>query len=159
MTTAEQVRTLLRYNEFAIDRNMHGITDAEALVAPKPGGNTVNWILGHIVFHRNPMHALVELEPIWSDEEKARYVRGSANVVEAGPGVHEVEKMLADLAVSTRRLGEVLPGFGEARFDEPSPDGRSTRGEQLVGLCFHETYHTGQLGILRRLLGHPPGLQ
>ena len=159
MTTSEQVRTLLRYTQFAIDKNMHEITDAQALVAPAPAGNSINWVLGHIVFHRNPMHALVELPPVWSDAEKERYVRGSANIVEGGPGVHSVEKMLADLAASTRRLSEALPTMSEARLDEAAPNGKSSRGEQLVGLCFHETYHAGQIGILRRLAGHPPALQ
>jgi hypothetical protein len=35
--------------------NLEGLTDPEALVAPAPGGN---WLVGHILFTRDRMHAL-----------------------------------------------------------------------------------------------------
>ncbi|MBU1676531.1 DinB family protein, partial [bacterium] len=46
----------------------------------------------------------------------------------------------------------------EDRLDEPAPfspgnDETETVGSLLAGLAFHESYHCGQLGLLRRLLG------
>ena len=38
---------------FVLDRNLAGVDHAQSLVAPRPGGNTMNWIVGHVVRTRN----------------------------------------------------------------------------------------------------------
>ena len=38
---------------FALDRNLAGVDHAQSLLAPRPGGNTMNWIVGHVVRTRN----------------------------------------------------------------------------------------------------------
>lgn len=34
---------------FVLERNIATVTNEESLRPPKPGGNTMNWIVGHVV--------------------------------------------------------------------------------------------------------------
>ena len=40
-------------------------------------------------------------------------------------------------------------------LEKPMPDGANTVAGLVRFMCFHESYHIGQLGLLRRLLGKP----
>jgi hypothetical protein len=45
--------------------NLGGLTDLEALVAPPPGGNWVNWQVGHFRFTPGRVHAPGEAGLSW----------------------------------------------------------------------------------------------
>ena len=49
---------------------------------PKPGGNCFNWVLGHVVAHRNAVLAALRRPPISTAEEAAPYARGSRPLAE-----------------------------------------------------------------------------
>ncbi len=58
-----------------------------------------------------------------------------------------------------RRVLEEVPTFPEEILDEPvSPPHTvaSTKFESLLWCAQHEMVHAGQIGLLRRLLGHEP---
>ena len=64
---------------FVLDRNLQDVTNDESLRQPKPGGNTMNWIVGHIVRTRNQALALLGEKPPFEDEDFAAYgASGSA---------------------------------------------------------------------------------
>jgi hypothetical protein len=53
------------------------------------------------------------------------------------------------------RLGPAIVGFTEATGQEMNaPAGDQSVGEKLFVLQFHEAYHAGQTGLLRRIAGH-----
>jgi uncharacterized damage-inducible protein DinB len=58
-----------------------------------------------------------------------------------------------------RQVLRELPGLPEADLDSPPfrphPLARTKR-ECLFWCAQHEMVHAGQIGLLRRLLGHPP---
>src|SRR2546423_4466341 len=57
--------TVYRFTHLSLERNLEGLTDDEALVAPAPGGNCVNWLVGHILVYRDVVHTLLGLAPAW----------------------------------------------------------------------------------------------
>ena len=62
----------------SLGRNLEGITHEESLIAPEPGGNSLNWVLGHLLFHRNLVMKLLGQPPAWDSPQATRYARGSA---------------------------------------------------------------------------------
>ena len=70
---------------------------------------------------------------------------------------------LADIRAALDRVHErvlaELPTFTRFDLDEPVPSTHrlcKTRGEFLEWCPMHEMVHAGQIGLLRRLLGHKP---
>lgn len=151
---APSIESLMQFNELAIDRNLEGITEEESLCHPDTGGNCLNWVLGHIVATRHGALRLLGVEGVWSAAEIDRYRRGSQPVnavVEAKPweelkvGERRTRQMLAEAlkCATPETLGTEVE---EKTFG-------ATIGANLLALQWHEGYHAGQLGVLRRVVG------
>jgi DinB family protein len=144
--------TVYRFTHLALERNLEGLTDSEALVAPAPGGNCVNWLVGHILVTRDRVHALLDLTPAWDTSlpSSEPYRRGSHGRLPDG-----VPTLAALRAARERSQAQVLEGLERVtpgRLAERASE-TMTVAEQLGFLGFHEAYHVGQAGLSRRFLG------
>ncbi|MCZ6792890.1 MAG: DinB family protein [Planctomycetota bacterium] len=141
---------------YCVRKNADGLSNEEGLSAPERGGNSLNWVVGHVLASRNEFFPLVGLEPFWDEERMKLYERGSPNVTDAAAAV-PLEELLRDLGRSQEALQGYLkratPEDLERRLPEPSELLGETVGQALTVLSFHEAYHAGQTGILRRRLG------
>ena len=158
------IEQLYDFTFMVLNRNAEGITHAESLVSPAAGGNCMNWVVGHIVATRVPVLKLADAEPVWTEFESAFYRRGSAPVAgDRAAAALPFERLLTDLAESQARLkaalGRITPEALEAPGFSEVPGGLQPRARQLAIFNFHESYHAGQTGILRRLLGRPGAIQ
>jgi uncharacterized damage-inducible protein DinB len=145
---AESLAKNFGLNHGVIKMNTDGLTHEESLKIPEPGGNSLNWVLGHIIAERNTILGLLGEDPVWSESEAAPYERGTGPTLDAARPLDEI---LADLGRSQERLGKRLGELSDADLTREI-DG-ATLGDRLSFLQFHETYHVGQTGILRRLAG------
>jgi uncharacterized damage-inducible protein DinB len=137
-----------------IARNVDGLTHADSLAPAAGGGNTANWILGHLVNVQNQIMQVVGAPPVWESAqlERARFDHPIRVAAEAIDWDTLVERFYASrnaclnaLAVlSDESLAEKMPG----PFGDPS-----TRAGLLGNLAFHQAYHAGQLGMARRAAG------
>lgn len=140
----------------AINRNLDGITDAESRIKP-PAGNSLNWVLGHIVVYRGTILRMLGEAPVIPDEQAVPYRRGST------PSDADVLQDLATLrgyyADSQQRLLPVLAAVSDDVLAEPVPEPMNrppltgSVGDALLRLSYHESYHGGQIGLLRRIVG------
>ena len=137
--------------------NLEGITHEESLRAPEPGGNSLNWVLGHLLYHRNVVMKLLNQPPVWDPEKAARYARGSAPL---GPGDNPqtLESIRAELDRSQAPLVAALRACTEEELAAPGGKGDPLI-QGLLQLGFHEGYHGGQISMLRRFLGHAGAIQ
>ena len=137
-----------------IGRNVDGLTHADSLAPAAGGGNTANWILGHVVNVQNQVMRIIGAPPVWESEqlERARFdhpIRTAADAIDWDTLVERFnasrDACLAALAaLSDESLAEKMPGpFGDA----------STRAGLLGSLEIHQCYHAGQLGMARRVAG------
>ena len=112
-------------------------------------------MLGHIVATRVNAIQLLNQAPVWDKEIAGVYQRGSEPLRD-GSNAQPLEKIVADLERSQNRLVAGLAAVSEPELSAPSPDKSiaETVGEMLFVLQFHEAYHTGQTGLLRRMAGH-----
>jgi hypothetical protein len=139
---------------FALRRNLDGLSQAESLKALPMGANNVNWIVGHVVRVRNRALALLGRRPLFADGEfsfyePARSASGSPLPLE------ELVRRFGELqSILVDALASVPPDVLGARAPvSPTNNPNETIGSLLASLAFHESYHMGQLGIARRLLG------
>ena len=138
-----------------IKRNVEGLSHADSLAPAAGGGNSANWILGHLTNVQNAVMGIVGAPPVWESEqlERARFdhpIRDAANAIEWDTLVERFnasrESCLAALAsLSDGSLAEKMPDpFG----------GDTTRAGMLGVLAIHQCYHAGQLGMARRAAGY-----
>ena len=139
----------------ALRANVEEITHSDSLFSPLHGGNCINWVLGHIVWGRNRILALLDEEPIWNEKTVARYKTGSKPLTDASEAQH-LEEILSAFDDSQERVTAALRRATNA--DLAAPHKKMTVGQELASLHFHEAYHIGQIGLLRRLLGKPGAL-
>jgi len=152
----ESLAMLFGVNYHVLKVNTNDLTHEDSLLQPSPGGNCLNWVLGHIIALRNRILQLVGEEPIWNDAQTAAYKRGSPPVTDA-TRARRFEEMLADLDRSQALLMEGLARLSPEALS--ASDAEGTLGEKLAMLQFHEAYHAGQVGFLRRLAGKKGAIQ
>jgi len=146
----EALKTLFDLNHRVIGVNARDLSHEESLREPHPGGNCANWVLGHIVYTRGAALNLVGESPVWSGPEAERYKRGSAPIHD-GDHATPYPQLLEALDRSQERLMAGLDRLDDASLGSVAEDG--TLANQLAILQFHEAYHAGQLGVLRRIAG------
>lgn len=153
----ELLTTQLSYTHYVVKKNTDELTHEESLSQPQPGGNCVNWVVGHIIASRNGLLELLGEEPVWPKEQAERYRRGGKPITDGSDAV-SFDRMKKDLDRSQERIMSALEHFDPERLAEPAPwspfgNENETYGSLLAGLAFHEAYHAGQTGVLRRLAG------
>ena len=123
-----------------LHRNVDDISNDEANVQPQPGGNSILWILRHITGTR---------------ERVLRWTGDTSGFTAAG-------ETLADLVAAYDRsqplVAAALARLTDDDLDQkapysPSGNPKETVRTLLTSVSFHEAYHIGQLGILRRVVG------
>lgn len=161
----QMIETLLiqyGFSRYVLKKNTAGLSHEESIIAPREGGNCVNWILGHIIASRNSLLEVLGEGQIWSEEISARYARGSSPIVGAAEAM-PWSRLLTDFEISQDRLVSGFKRLDPQRLVDASQSGAAdseikTLGDSLAIHSFHESYHLGQLGILRRVLGKTDGI-
>ena len=132
--------------------HVEGLTQDDSLVQPPPAGNCLNWVLGHVVATRGQVLGLLGEQPVWTEEQAALYSRGSRGIKQNGSGVMSLDQLVSSLKTSQERLVAGLGRLTSADLAEPFRND-TTLGDRLGFLQFHESYHSGQVALLRRLAG------
>lgn len=149
----------LSLNHWIIGQQLEGITHAESMITPPFRANRLNWVVGHLVEHRDWMLRAVDETTIMPAKEVEMYRRGSEEMQDTDE-VIPLETLIAYLARSKDCLIAKLQQVSLEFLDEKPQIGilmeshkDKTRFERLQGLLWHETYHVGQLEFLRQLAG------
>ena len=87
MTTAAPATAsaieVFRHQAYIVDKvlqvNVKDLTHEESLIQPHPGGNCLNWVVGHLVCIYGEILPLLGQEPVMKEALK-RYARGSAPI-------------------------------------------------------------------------------
>lgn len=142
---------------YLLRANLEGVGHEQSLARPEPAGNCLNWVVGHVVSSRSSFLPLLGQPELWPAERAAAYKRDSDPDTPAGP-ILPIEEILEDLDRTQALLKEGLPSLTPERQREPSPvnpfhQKNETLGGLFTGLAFHEAYHVGQTGLLRRMAG------
>ena len=120
------------------------------------GGNTAHWILGHLATSRRYL-----LRKLGEDLPEAEWEGhfGMNADPQSTDGYPSPADLLEDVKQSgkgiTARLSEMSAGQADEDWGSAFPDGGKTIADGAHFLFFHEAYHVGQLGLIRRICGRP----
>ena len=119
-------------------------------------GHSAVWIVGHLALLRNRVAALVGPAPAAQPWEAA-FGKGTAPA--DVPADLDPKRLVQSFHAAQKAMAgrwEALTAEDLAKpFGRTLPDGSDTVGGALGYLAWHEAYHLGQLGFLRRLAGKP----
>lgn len=139
-----ELLTSYNYNLITIKRNLEGISQEESLITPENGGACINWVLGHLMVSRNDIFEILGLKKIIPEHYEKYYARETNNRVILNP--ENISRLMELIEESQNILIKEL---------ESRKDLDEKQRKELAFFGFHETYHCGQIGILRRVVGKP----
>lgn len=155
--------TQVGYVHYVFNANIEGLTHADSLAQPEPGGNCLNWIVGHLCHSQNNLLAMLGQKPFGSEEMSERYKRGSAPITstdDAQPFEEMVKLFNESQAAVTEGLNAMTSEKLAAKAPfSPTDNPDETVGSLLAGIMFHQAYTIGQTGLSRRLVGKTGAIQ
>ena len=140
---------VLERNFKLIVGNLEGVTHEQSLIPFMAESSHFNWLLGHLTHSRNGILRLLGADAPWSPE------RGEPYGIRSTPGspqdAEPFEQLVAAYTATQPLIEAALQGASEADLEREA--GTSTVGARLEFLVWHESYHSGQTTIYRRLAG------
>lgn len=156
MITIDDFSRMMQMENRIIHDQTKDLTQADTFIQPQPGGNCMNWVLGHAL---DTLITILETlggsSPI-DKKSLARYPHGSEPVLEQGSGVWRLEELLAGFDRVQQAITSQLQTMDDEDFQKEIlwNEKTVTVGWKLLFFFFHFTYHVGQLELLRNLAGH-----
>jgi uncharacterized damage-inducible protein DinB len=124
-------------------RNLSDVSHEESLAKPAEA-NTMHWVARHLVHTRDRFLPALGQRP----------------VLTAPAEMMRIEELVEAWGESQDRLITGLRALTDEKLAEKAPF--HPRGgpigplhEFLITCAFHEAYHVGQLGVIRRVIGKP----
>jgi hypothetical protein len=141
------------------EMNTGDVSHEESLVTPPRGGSCLNQVVGHITRIRNmALGSLGQQSPYLMEEFDPYDDRTSVpfspdNALPFDELRRRFNAMQEPLVRAINGMSSEVMAMKPPRPFTGAPD--ETVGSNLATLVFHETYHVGQTGVLRRVAGKP----
>jgi DinB superfamily len=159
-TAIDQIVFARNYTIWLLDET----PQAEWFRQPAGGVSHVGWQVGHLAYSQYRLALLRMRGPQPQDDGLffPDFLRlfGANSAPDADPTRYPAA---ADVRAVLDRVHEQvlreLPRLQDADLDQPVPHPHRFAKTKLLALqwcALHEMVHAGQIGLLRRLLGHPP---
>ncbi|OFW18159.1 MAG: hypothetical protein A3H97_00850 [Acidobacteria bacterium RIFCSPLOWO2_02_FULL_65_29] len=151
----EPIALIFKLNNDMVARSLAGLNDEECWRQPEGGGNPLLWLVGHATISR--AHLLARLGHTYDHGLGALFDRGARR---SAPSAYPSRAAIEAAWQDTRgRMRDAFATLTDERL-LAAPSGRPLPGATNIAgtiafLAFHESYHVGQMGYLRRMLGHP----
>ncbi len=142
---------------------LNDLTHEDSLIEPRPGGNRLNWVLGHLLWaYNNGLLGLLGQKPVMEESTLTRYARG-APALDPNAAV-DFRQLLTAWNDAVERVDAGLAALTPEVLDRPAPgsptgDPNETVRSLLSTVMFHQAYHVGQTALLRRIAGKPGAIK
>ncbi len=137
-------------NYLATNLNLSGIDEAKSLISTEKSGNSINWILGHIIATRLKIFTQLGVNVETSDFKEETYRQGIEDTEKIEYNSLDYLKNLNKTIQD--RLLDIFNNLTDKQYGRIG-DNNKDLAEELLYKSFHESYHIGQLGILRHSIG------
>jgi uncharacterized damage-inducible protein DinB len=140
-----------------VNMNVDGISQAESLIQPQPAGNCLNWVVGHLLAVYHQVLPILGQVPVIAPSVIQRYNRGSAPMLNDAEAL-DISELMTAWDECCRRVDVGLSGLSDEMLATASPNSPTDNPHETIGsllstVCWHQAYHAGQTGILRRIAG------
>ena len=150
----DQIASHLKLGDYLLRAALEKLSYEELHRRGGPQSNSLLWIAGHLALSRCRMLKLAggDVDFPWSD----LFSRGSA--IQDPAAYPDLNNILEAWESTSNLLLAALPRMTPELLFAKSPqslpgDDKSVRGA-LSFLVYHEAYHIGQMGYLRKMLGY-----
>lgn len=144
---ASELSRIFERNLSTLEKNLDGLSGTDFLVRVSEDGSHLNWLIGHVLHAR--VRLLRDLGGFAHPDEallETAYGRGSqASNAERFP-----TRILRDALLENQMALEQT--LNATDLTQPGPRS-GTLADRAAFIAWHETYHVGQSGVLRRLAG------
>ena len=149
----------LELSHRVLDMNTRDVSHEESLAQPERGGSCLNQVVGHITRTRNMAlgtmgqkspYPMEEFDP-YDDRTGVPFSREKA--LPFDELTRRFKAMQEPLVNAIRGMPPEVLAMKPPRPFTGAPD--ETVGSSLATFVFHESYHVGQTGVLRRVAGKP----
>ncbi len=154
--TLESHVTSMNLNTRLFLNCLSGLTEESAQQGIEDGGNSISFVAVHLIDARvylaRTLGATIA-SPFGKDLDEATKVED----VEQLPPLSDLRFVWQD--VSDQLLARMMAVSEEVLMSKSDQEFPGADGTMLGGIAFllhHESYHLGQMGLLRRQLGFPP---
>jgi hypothetical protein len=142
---------------YVLEKNVAGLSHEESLINPPSGGSCLNWVLGHLTRTRNQALGLFGQSPMFPEREFDSY-DDNGGVSFSRSTALPFEELKRRFKALQEPLVNGLNELSTEKMDRPAAismtgNPRETVGSLIAALAFHEAYHVGQTGVLRRVIG------
>ncbi len=152
------VLTQLGTSEFLITQMTADLSDEEYFKVALPGTNHPAWLVGHVgVSHDRMSSAICGKETKTDQTTQELFMAGSTCHADASkyPSRSAIDTLYRE---NQAHAIELLKGFDEGNWDDPSPEGWNkeffpTLGAMWTLLGSHPFWHVGHLTVCRTALG------
>jgi uncharacterized damage-inducible protein DinB len=153
MTAPDKLIQLYGRTHGIVIQQTDGLTHEESLLQLPFRANCLNWVLGHIIVYRDSALELLGERSLLTAAEAEIYEQG-ADPIADGTQAMKLERLLSVLDQQQERLVTALKDIDSGPLAEIVDEKtQRTVGDRVEFLQWHETYHVGQLEILRQLAG------
>ena len=153
-TGLEHIANMFNANSDIVTKAIADVATEDWFRKPGEDSNHLMWLMGHLVVHRGLTLKLLGGQ--WDASWAPLFARGAQRVGdEEYPSSEEIkaawQQVSADIVSAVRNAPADLLN-NDSRAGAPSFDGKVS-GNVAV-LAFHDSYHAGQVGYLRKWLGY-----
>ena len=154
MADLTAIEGMFKANTDIVSKAIADVATEDWFRKPSDDSNHLMWVMGHLVVHRGL--TLKILGGQWDASWAPLFARGAARVADDQyPSSEELktawQQVSADLVPAVRNAPADLLAIPSAA-GAPSFDGKVSGNIAL--LAYHDAYHAGQVGYLRKWLGY-----
>jgi uncharacterized damage-inducible protein DinB len=153
--------------QMTVAANLAGLSHEESLKQPQEAGNCVNWLAGHLLTSRDGLKQILGIggHPSLNEVEAKAYKQGSSPLRERATAI-QLDRLAQELQGASAAIVSKIRSMPEPQLDTlldpkmfPVPVDQPVLANLLTLFLFHEAYHSGQIGLGRRLLGKSSGMK
>ena len=149
----------LGLSSIVLELNTKDVSHEESLVRPPKGGSCLNQVLGHMTRTRNMALGTMGQKSPYPMEDFDPY-DDRTGVAFSPEKALPFDELRRRFKAMQEPLVKTIEGMSPEVMASRPPrnvtgDPNETVGSNLATLVFHECYHVGQTGILRRVTGKP----
>ena len=157
MQTKDAIRTVMNSSNHIVSAYLADLSDADLLVRPVPGANTIAWQLGHIISSEQRLLSKVPGAQLPELPAGFAEAHGKDRTTAEGPQGFRTKQEYLDLARRVRAATlAALEKVPDSALDQQTGiEYAPTVGALFLMIGNHPLMHAGQFAVVRRKLGKP----
>jgi uncharacterized damage-inducible protein DinB len=137
---------MLQFQARILNNVFDNLPEEAALKRVSSNANHINWLAGHILHCRFMLAGMIGI----NETNPFGQTYWLAIDDKAYPGVKEIAAQIPHIS---EQLIEKLSSLSDDEMDTRPSGNKQSLGEIIAFFVYHESYHLGQIGIVRKIIG------